>query len=215
MEIDRDGSSRVEASLRIGDSAPLFRARSTFGAANLQQFRGRWLVFFSHPADFTPVCTSEFVAFARAAPLFERLDCDLLALSVDSLPSHLAWVRAIEKAFDIRIPFPVIEDPSMMIGRAYGMIDEHAGDTSAIRAAYVLDPDGIIRAMTWYPMTVGRSVDELLRLVAALKRTAAGDVLTPEGWRPGDDVLEPVDLSNRSSAQDDRADWFCRRKPDR
>jgi peroxiredoxin (alkyl hydroperoxide reductase subunit C) len=110
----------VARPLRIGDPAPNFRARTTMGEVNLEQYRGRWVVFFSHPADFTPVCTSEFVALARAAPRFEKLECTLLGLSVDSLYAHLAWIRAIRDVFGLTIPFPVIEDPSMAIGRAYG-----------------------------------------------------------------------------------------------
>jgi peroxiredoxin 2/4 len=200
--------------VRIGDPAPLFRARSTRGEISLEQFRGRWLVFFSHPADFTPVCTSEFVALARAAPRFEALGCALLGLSVDSLYAHLAWVRAIHEGFAITVPFPIIEDPSMAIGRAYGMLDEKAEDSSAIRASYFIDPQGVIRALTWYPPSVGRSVDEMLRLVAALQRSASGDVMTPEGWQPGENVLLPP-AQDADAALADGADWFCQTRPDR
>ncbi|MET4897048.1 peroxiredoxin [Sphingomonadaceae bacterium jetA1] len=196
--------------LRIGDQAPTFRARSTHGDVSLDQFRGRWLMLFSHPADFTPVCTSEFIALAKAAPLFAAADCVLLGLSVDSLYAHVAWVRAIEAMAGIRIPFPVVEDPSMAIGRAYGMIDADATDSSAVRATYFIDPDGIIQATSWYPMQVGRCVDEMLRTIQALQRTADGSVLTPACWRPGDDVLLPPSLPS-----DDSPDWFHRLRPDR
>jgi peroxiredoxin (alkyl hydroperoxide reductase subunit C) len=179
--------------LRIGEKAPVFRARSTQGDVSLDQYRGRWLVFFSHPADFTPVCTSEFVALSRAAPRFEAMGCALLGLSVDSLYAHVAWVRAIQESFGVDVPFPIVEDASMVIGRAYGMIDDAALDSSSMRASYFIDPEGVIRAITWYPLTVGRSVEEMLRIVAALQRSAAGDVMTPEGWRPGDDLLLPPD----------------------
>jgi peroxiredoxin 2/4 len=178
-------------SLRIGDTAPLFRARATLGEVSLDQYRGRWLVFFSHPADFTPVCTSEFVALARAASQFEAMKCSLLGLSVDSLYAHVAWVRAIQEMFDVTVPFPVVEDPSTAIGRAYGMLDEAAQDSAAVRASYFIDPNGIIRALTWYPLNVGRSVDEMIRIVAALQRTASNEVMTPEGWRPGGELLLP------------------------
>jgi peroxiredoxin (alkyl hydroperoxide reductase subunit C) len=161
------------------------------GEVSLDQYRGRWLVFFSHPADFTPVCTSEFVALARAASQFEAMKCSLLGLSVDSLYAHVAWVRAIQEMFDVTVPFPIVEDPSMAIGRAYGMLDEAAQDSAAVRASYFIDPAGTIRALTWYPMNVGRSVDEMIRIVAALQRTASNEVMTPEGWRPGDDLLLP------------------------
>lgn len=195
--------------LRIGDQAPPFRARTTHGDVNLDQFRGRWLLFFSHPADFTPVCTSEFIALAKAAPMFEAMDCALLGLSVDSLYSHVAWVRAIKALAGIEIPFPVVEDPSMAIGRAYGMIDAEATDSSAVRATYFIDPNGIIQATNWYPMQVGRCVDEMLRTVQALQRTTDGSVLTPACWRPGDDVLLPPSLPS-----DDSPDWFHRLRPD-
>lgn len=195
--------------LRIGDQAPPFRARTTQGDVSLDQFRGRWLLFFSHPADFTPVCTSEFIALAKASPMFEAMDCALLGLSVDSLYSHVAWVRAIKALAGIEIPFPVVEDPSMAIGRAYGMIDAEATDSSAVRATYFIDPNGIIQATNWYPMQVGRCVDEMLRTVQALQRTTDGSVLTPACWRPGDDVLLPPSLPS-----DDSPDWFHRLRPD-
>ncbi|QIB33599.1 peroxiredoxin [Ancylobacter pratisalsi] len=194
--------------LRIGDRAPLFSARSTRGPVELADYRGRWVVLFSHPADFTPVCTSEFIALARLAPRFEQIGCALLGLSVDSLYSHVAWMRAIRATFGVDVPFPVIEDPSMAIGRAYGMMDEGARDSSTVRASYFIDPEGIIRAMNWYPMSVGRSAEEMLRLAAALKRVEAGDVFTPEGWVPGGPVLRP--LSGEQGLFEPAADWFCR-----
>ena len=194
--------------LRIGDIAPLFQARSTLGEVRLADYRGRWLVFFSHPADFTPVCTSEFVAIARAAEAFHALDCGLLGLSVDSLYSHLAWVRAIRQTFDVTIPFPIVEDPSMVIGRAYGMIEPDAADSSAVRATYFIDPEGVIRAMTWYPLNVGRSADEMLRMVAALQRTSSDDVLAPAGWRPGDDLLKTPPQDQHAALAGDDEHWF-------
>jgi peroxiredoxin (alkyl hydroperoxide reductase subunit C) len=197
-------------SLRIGDAAPNFTARTTQGEMTLDQYRGRWVVFFSHPADFTPVCTSEFVALAKAGPQFEELDCVLLGLSVDSLYSHVAWLRAIKDVFGVEVPFPVVEDPSMAVGYAYGMLDEQAGDASAVRATYFIDPEGIIRALNWYPMSVGRSVDEMLRTVRALQRSADGQVYTPADWQPGDDVLLPPALPGSAGA-----DWFHQLKADR
>jgi peroxiredoxin (alkyl hydroperoxide reductase subunit C) len=196
----------------LHDPAPAFRARTTMGERALADYRGRWLLLFSHPADFTPVCTSEFVAFARAAAEFAALGCDLLALSVDSLFSHLAWVRCIREHFGVAVPFPIIEDPSMAIVRAYGMITPRTPDTAMVRAAFVIDPQGIIRAITWYPMTTGRSVAELLRLVAALQVTDAHGVSTPEGWRPGDDVILPPPLTVEQAERQarDATDWFYR-----
>lgn len=208
-DITADRPRQLQRPLRIGDTAPNFHARTTQGEVSLDQYRGRWVVFFSHPADFTPVCTSEFVALAKAMPEFDAMDAVLLGLSVDSLYSHIAWLRAIRELFDVEVAFPVVEDPSMAVGRAYGMIDENASDASAVRATYFIDPEGIIRAMTWYPMTIGRSVDEMTRMLAALQRTQNGTVLTPAGWQPGEDVLLPpsqaaADALNRAAP----ANWF-------
>lgn len=196
--------------LRIGDPAPNFTARTTKGDVSLDQYRGRWLLFFSHPADFTPVCTSEFIALAKAAPAFEAIGCALLGLSVDSLYSHVAWMRAIHELSGVEVPFPVVEDPSMAVGHAYGMLDAGATNSAAVRATYFIDPEGVIRATNWYPMTVGRSVEEMLRTVQALQRATRGDALTPAGWHPGDDVLVPPTLP-----VDEEADWFHRLRPDK
>lgn len=196
--------------LRIGDPAPNFTARTTKGVVSLDHYRGRWLLFFSHPADFTPVCTSEFIALAKAAPAFEAVGCALLGLSVDGLYSHIAWMRAIRELSGVEVPFAVVEDPSMAVGHAYGMLDATATDSSAVRATYFIDPEGIIRATSWYPMTVGRSIRELLRTVQALQRAAEGKALTPAEWHPGDDILLPPALP-----AEDGADWFYRLRPDR
>jgi peroxiredoxin 2/4 len=200
--------------LRIGDMAPDFHARTTLGEVRLSDLRGRWLVFFSHPADFTPVCTSEFVALAKAADRFAALDCALLGLSVDSLYSHLAWVDAIKREFSVVIPFAIVEDPSMAVGRAYGMIDAQSVDSSGVRMTYFIGPDGTVRAITSYPMNVGRSVDEMLRMVAALQRVAGDDVLTPEGWSPGDNVLLPPAQNQDAALSDNDQAWFYRTRPD-
>ena len=192
--------------LRIGDAAPNFSARSTHGPIELSDYRGRWVVFFSHPADFTPVCTTEFVALAKAAPEFEKLGCALLGLSVDSLFAHLAWLRDIEARFGEAVGFPILEDPSMVIGRAYGMIDEQTSDSSAMRSSYFIDPEGIIRAITTYPHNVGRSVPEMLRLVTALKAVDRTGDLTPEGWSEGKPMLAPP--PENLSADAGQMDWF-------
>jgi peroxiredoxin (alkyl hydroperoxide reductase subunit C) len=186
------------------------------GVANLSDFRGRWLVLFSHPADFTPVCTSEFVALSRASDRFKALDCALLAVSVDSLYSHLGWIKAIRDAFDVTVAFPIVEDPSLIIGRAYGMISDHSPDSATMRSTFFIDPEGIIRAMTCYPATIGRSVEEMLRVLAALQRVDADSVVTPEGWHPGDDVLLPPHQDQASLLEEiDNPRWFHRTKPDR
>jgi peroxiredoxin (alkyl hydroperoxide reductase subunit C) len=214
MKVESESGSR-EAEGRapgLNEPAPAFRARTTMGDRDLAGYAGRWLVFFSHPADFTPVCTSEFVAFARAFDRFQDLDCDLLGLSVDSLFSHLAWAESIARRFEVRIPFPIVEDPSMAIARAYGMLPPGAASSATVRTTFVIDPAGIVRASVAYPMTVGRDVEEILRLVAALQVTDAAEVSTPEGWRPGDPVImaPPMTTDEIARAASGGQDWYYR-----
>ncbi|GAB0117087.1 peroxiredoxin [Acidisoma sp. 7E03] len=195
----------------LHEPAPDFRARTTAGERSLSDYRGRWLIFFAHPADFTPVCTSEFIAFAEEYARFQEIGCDLLGLSVDSLFAHIAWLDSIERSFGVRVPFPIVEDPSMAIARAYGMLHPAAGSSATVRATFVIDPAGIIRAITWYPMSVGRSVEELLRLVLALQTSDAHAVFTPEGWEPGDPVLRPPALElPEASARIGGGAWYYR-----
>jgi len=175
----------------INDPAPDFDVVTTHGRKTLEDYRGRWLVLFSHPADFTPVCTTEFMAFAKRQAEFAALNTDLLGLSIDSHYSHLAWVRNIKEKFGVEIGFPIIADLKMEVAKAYGMIHPGAADTSAVRATFIIDPDGILRAMVYYPMTNGRSIDEFLRLVKALQTSDEHGVATPEGWQPGDKVIVP------------------------
>lgn len=195
--------------LRIGDTAPDFRARTTMGEKSLSDYRGQWLLFFSHPADFTPVCTTEFVALAKASNDFKSAGCALLGLSVDSLYSHLAWVRAIEEQFGTKIDFPIVEDPSMAVGRAYGMIDDLAVDSTAVRSTYFIDSEGIVRAITSYPHNVGRNVAEMLRLLQALQAVSDGKNVAPENWQPGQLLLKMPALSVET--MDVADDWFCQR----
>lgn len=211
-----DGENAYVATpLRIGDLAPNFRARSTAGPVELRDYRGRWLVLFSHPADFTPVCTSEFMAFARAAGDFAAIDCDLMALSVDSLYSHFAWVRAIRDKFGIEVRFPIIEDPTLVIGRAFGMVGRDSADATAVRTVFVIDPAGMIRAMSCYPVEIGRNVAEILRMVRALQAADAEDGLAPEGWQPGEALFAPPepDLDTIFGA-DDAVCWFLKEQAD-
>lgn len=200
--------------LRLNALAPDFTARTTMGERSLSDYRGRWLVLMSHPADFTPVCTSEFVALARQAEAFAALDCDLMALSVDSLYAHIAWLADIDRRYGIRIPFPVIEDPSMVIGTAYGMVDAASPDSATVRATFVIDPDGIVRAISWYPMTVGRSVDELLRLVTALQTTDREHASAPAGWIVGAPLMEPaaVTLDEALATEAGGQGWYTRER---
>ena len=187
---------------RIDEVAPDFVARSTTGEIRLSDFRGRWVILFSHPADFTPVCTSEFVSLQCAASRFAALNCDLIGLSVDSLYAHIAWVQDIEARFGERIEFPIVEDISMAVSRAYGMIHDGSVNTAAVRSVFFIDPHGVTRAIIHYPMNVGRSVEEMLRVVEALQTTENGDVATPEGWKPGEDtVLPPPNDQNEATVR--------------
>jgi peroxiredoxin (alkyl hydroperoxide reductase subunit C) len=176
---------------RINEPAPDFAADTTFGPRKLSDYRGKWLVLFSHPADFTPVCTTEFIGFARAYPQFQKMNCELLGLSIDSRHAHIAWALNIEKNFGVAIPFPIIEDLSMKVANAYGMIQPGASDTSAVRATFFIDPEGILRAMVYYPMSNGRSIAEFVRLLEAMQTSDKNGVATPENWHPGDDVIVP------------------------
>jgi len=177
---------------RLNEAAPGFDALTTHGRKTLEDYRGKWLILFSHPADFTPVCTTEFMAFARRAYDFAALNTDLLGLSIDSHYAHIAWVRSIKHSFGVDIPFPIIADLDMKVAQAYGMIQPGASDTQAVRATFVIDPEGMLRAMVYYPMTNGRSIDEIYRLVEALQTSERHGVATPENWTPGEAVIVPT-----------------------
>jgi peroxiredoxin (alkyl hydroperoxide reductase subunit C) len=174
---------------RLNEPAPDFEAQTTHGIKRLDDYEGRWLVLFSHPADFTPVCTTEFMAFAEHYDDFQELNADLLGLSIDSYHSHIAWTQSIKEKLGVEIPFPIIDDVSMQVASAYGMVHPGANDTATVRTTFLIDPEGILRAMLYYPMEAGRSVPEVLRLLKALQTTDEHDVATPEGWEPGESVL--------------------------
>ena len=203
---------------RLNEPAPAFDAPTTHGRKTLEDYRGRWLVLFSHPADFTPVCTTEFIAFAKRHADFKALGCELLGLSIDSNFSHIAWERNIKEKFGVEIGFPIIADLSMQVAKAYGMIQPGASDTSAVRATFVIDPEGVLRAMVYYPMSNGRSIDEFVRLVKALQTSDANGVATPEGWQPGDKVIVPPpataeEAQARMDAGYECSDWyFCKKE---
>ena len=204
---------------RLNEPAPNFAAVTTHGKRSLSDYAGRWLVLFSHPSDFTPVCTTEFIAFAQAHERFQDLHCDLLGLSIDSVFSHIAWVRNIAERFGVEIPFPIIEDLSMNVANAYGMVQPGASDTSAVRAVFVIDPEGILRSMLYYPMSNGRSVEEILRLVEAMQTSDKHGVATPESWQAGDKAIVPPPKTTAAAEErgtngdDDCVDWyFCKRE---
>jgi peroxiredoxin (alkyl hydroperoxide reductase subunit C) len=203
---------------RLNEPAPAFDAPTTHGNKKLEDYRGKWLVLFSHPADFTPVCTTEFMAFAKRHEEFQAINTELLGLSIDSHYSHVAWVRNIKEKFGVDIPFPIIADLSMDVARAYGMIHPGAADTSAVRATFIIDPEGILRAMVYYPMSNGRSIDEFVRLVKAMQTSDANGIATPEAWQPGDKVIVPPpatveDAAARAANEEyECTDWyFCKK----
>ena len=202
---------------RLGQPAPAFQAETTHGTIRLADFAGSWLILFSHPADFTPVCTTELVAFAQIAPELRQRNVELLGLSIDSTYSHIAWVRAIEQQFKTPIPFPVIADLNKEIATLYGMIMPGESKTETSRCVFVIDPNGILRAMIYYPLTTGRNTDEILRLIDALQITDKHGVATPANWRPGDKVILPPPktiegAAERLKAGYECADWFFCKK---
>ena len=176
---------------RLNEAAPAFDAVTTHGRKTLESYKGKWLILFSHPADFTPVCTTEFMAFQARKPQFDALNCELLGLSIDSHHSHNAWVLNIKEKFGVDIEFPIIADLDMKVAKAYGMVHPGAADTSAVRATFIIDPVGKLRAMMYYPMSNGRSMDEFVRLVTAMQTSDAHACATPEAWQPGDKVIVP------------------------
>ena len=195
----KTNETRPQTMPRIGEKAPAFKAVTTQGEISFpDQYAGHWVILFSHPADFTPVCTSEFMTFASLEPKFAELDCKLVGLSVDGLYSHIAWLRTIKEKIeykgmkDIEVTFPLIEDITMDVARKYGMIQPGESSTKAVRAVFVIDPKGTIRTIIYYPLSLGRNFDELIRVVQALKTADAFSVATPADWRPGDDVIVPT-----------------------
>ena len=194
---------------RLGMPAPPFQAETTHGTIRLADFAGSWLILFSHPADFTPVCTTELVAFAQIAPELRKRNVELLGLSIDSTYSHIAWVRAIEQHFKTTIPFPIIADLNKEIATLYGMIMPGESKTETSRCVFVIDPSGILRAMIYYPLTTGRNTDEILRLIDALQTTDKHGVSTPANWRSGDKVILPPPKTIEGAAERLKAGYEC------
>jgi len=176
---------------RLGEPAPDFEAVTTHGVIKLEDYKGSWLILFSHPADFTPVCTTEFIAFAQIYDELQKRGVELLGLSVDSLTSHIAWARNVEEKVGVKIPFPIIADLNKEVTLSYGMVHPGQSKTETVRCVFVIDPNQIVRAILYYPLTTGRNMDEILRLVDALQTTDQHGVATPANWRPGDMVVIP------------------------
>ena len=213
----------------IGDKAPSFQALTTSGTVNFpEDYKGNWVLFFSHPSDFTPVCTTEFMTMASMEEEFRQMNVALLGLSVDSLYSHIAWIRKIEELEwkgmkNIKINFPVIADLNTKVSTLYGMLQPNVSSTQAVRAVFVIDPEGIIRSITYYPLTTGRNFAEIKRMIQALQKSDETHNSTPANWQPGDDLIistpvtvEAAAAGMASTCEDEYAlDWFLRFKKDK
>ena len=183
---------------RLGEPAPPFEALTSQGVLTLDDFKGSWLVLFSHPADFTPVCTTEFMTFASMQPEFEKLNCKLLGLSIDSTYSHIAWLRTIKEKIEykgmksVEVNFPVISDLTMDVAKAFGMLQPSASTTQAVRAVFIIDPEAMVRAILYYPLSNGRNMEEIKRMLVAMQLSDKHKVATPANWQPGDEVIVPT-----------------------
>ncbi|NUN08935.1 MAG: peroxiredoxin [Ignavibacteriaceae bacterium] len=224
-------NKEIYAMPRIGEQAPSFTAVTTQGEINFpKDYEGSWVILFSHPADFTPVCTSEFMTFAVMEEQFNKAGCKLVGLSVDGLYSHIAWLRTIKEKIEykgmknVEVTFPLIEDITMEVAKKYGMIQPGESNTKAVRAVFIIDPKGIIRTIIYYPLSLGRNFDELYRALIALKTADEFSIATPADWRPGDDVIVPTAGScgtakNRMDGKEEGVeckDWFfCTKKLDK
>ncbi len=228
MEQNNNEAMTANRMPMIGDTAPSFRSMTTMGKVNFpDDYKGKWVVFFSHPADFTPVCTTEFIAFARRQEEFRELGVELLGLSIDSVHSHLAWARSIEGIRwagqePVKVGFPIVADISMDVARKYGMLQTVA-KTQTVRAVFIIDPESIVRTILYYPMSTGRNIDEIKRVVLSLQKHDEMHVSTPVDWTPGDDLVmgAPLTLeeSDRRAAEagDDVIiyDWYLAGKKDK
>lgn len=191
VQTEQQVKQEVQSLPRIGSPAPQFEAVTTHGTIRLEDYKGSWLILFSHPADFTPVCTTEFIGFQKIYPQLKEMNVELLGLSIDSVNSHIAWIRNIKEKFGVDIEFPVIADLTMDVAKKYGMIMPEESSTEASRAVFVIDDKQIVRAIIYYPLSTGRNMDEIIRLVKALQTTDKHGVATPADWQEGDRVIVP------------------------
>jgi peroxiredoxin (alkyl hydroperoxide reductase subunit C) len=203
---------------RINEPAPDFEAKTTSGTLKLSDLKGKWVVLFSHPADFTPVCSTEFVEFARRADEFKQRNVQLVGLSVDSVTAHIAWIRDLQRHFDVKVDFPVIADLDTKVAQKFGLIHPAASETATVRAVFVIDEKGVIRALIYYPMSLGRNIDEILRAVDGLQTADANACATPANWKPGDKVIVPppqtLDAAEERTQRTDYevTDWYISKR---
>jgi len=189
---------------RIGDTAPDFKANTTHGELSFSEWQaGKWVILFSHPADFTPVCSTELSEFARRSKEFGDLDTKLMGLSVDSIHSHMAWRENLRSLFDVEIGFPMVADVDMKVAKQFGMIHDNTSATATVRAVFVIDPKRTIRALVYYPMNVGRNIDEVKRLLLGLQTADKNACACPVDWKPGQDVIVPPPKSEKELAERD------------
>ena len=206
---------------RIGSKAPQFEATTTHGTLRLSDYEGSWVILFSHPADFTPVCTTEFMAFQEIYPQLRELNTELLGLSIDSVHSHIAWVRNVKEKFGVDIEFPIIADLDKEVARKYGMIMPEENQTATSRAVFIIDDKQVVRTIIYYPASTGRNMSEILRVVKALQTTDQHNVATPANWQPGEKVIVPpadtAELAEERVNDDsvECVDWyFCKKQVD-
>ena len=203
----------------LGRKAPDFEAPTTQGTLKLSDFEGGWLVLFSHPADFTPVCTTEFIAFSQIYEELQKRNTQLLGLSVDSVSSHIAWIRNVEEKMGVKIPFPIIADLNKDVSMKFGMIHPDQSKTETVRCVFIIDPESKIRTILYYPLTTGRNMKEILRIIDALQTTDKLKVATPANWEPGDPVVVPAPVTTEQAEARvkegyDCKDWYlCFKKP--
>ena len=218
---NQDKISEICTCLRLGEPAPDFEAETTHGKIKFSEFnKGHWVILFSHPADFTPVCTTEFIGFAQKQEEFEKRNVKLLGLSIDSVYSHIEWVRQIEENFELKIDFPVIADLGFDVSHLYNMIHPAISTTHAIRTVYIIDPEGILKMSIAYPSSVGRNIDEIIRTVDALKLVDEKKVATPANWKPGENVIVPPPKTSEDAEKrvhekhEECSSWYlCKTKP--
>jgi peroxiredoxin (alkyl hydroperoxide reductase subunit C) len=194
----------------IGEKAPDFEAATTQGTLRLSDFEGSWLVLFSHPADFTPVCTTEFIAFSEIYDELKKRNTELLGLSVDSVSSHIAWIRNVEEKMGVKIPFPIIADLNKEVSQKFGMIHPSQSKTETVRCVFIMDPESKIRTILYYPLTTGRNMKEILRIIDALQTTDKYKVATPANWKPGDPVVVPPPGTTEQAEERTKEGYDCK-----
>lgn len=194
----------------IGEKAPDFEAVTTQGTLRLSDYEGSWLVLFSHPADFTPVCTTEFIAFSKIADELKQRNTELLGLSVDSVSSHIAWARNVEEKMGVKIPFPIIADLNKDVSKKFGMIHPGQSKTETVRCVFIIDPEGKIRTILYYPLSTGRNMQEIIRIIDALQTTDKHKVATPANWNLGDPVVVPPPATSEGAEERIKEGYDCK-----